>query len=96
MESQITSIERKLYFKTASTHFKSGCPLLALEVLCKLPKKICLIPSPSSMVGSKLSTPVHTPTIVVSGQFDLNLYNDKAPAKADEMDWSASLATDKR
>uniref|UniRef100_A0A915I9Y3 RAVE complex protein Rav1 C-terminal domain-containing protein n=1 Tax=Romanomermis culicivorax TaxID=13658 RepID=A0A915I9Y3_ROMCU len=40
LENQVTPLERKLYFKTASVHFKTGCPLLALEVLCKLPKKM--------------------------------------------------------
>lgn len=35
---KITPIERRLYFTTAHTHFKSGCPMLALEVLSKLPE----------------------------------------------------------
>ena len=33
----ITPVERRLYFTTAHNHFKSGCPMLALEVLSKLP-----------------------------------------------------------
>ncbi|XP_053127959.1 dmX-like protein 2 isoform X3 [Hemicordylus capensis] len=35
---QINLIERKLFFTTANAHFKVGCPVLALEVLSKLPK----------------------------------------------------------
>ncbi|XP_023930909.1 dmX-like protein 2 [Lingula anatina] len=36
----ITPIERRLFFHTAHTHLKAGCPLLALEVLTKLPDVI--------------------------------------------------------
>ncbi|XP_047678212.1 dmX-like protein 2 isoform X3 [Tachysurus fulvidraco] len=35
---QINLIERKLFFTTANAHFKVGCPVLALEVLSKIPK----------------------------------------------------------
>ncbi len=35
---RITPVERRLYFSTANAHFKSGCPMLALEVLQKLPE----------------------------------------------------------
>ena len=34
----ITSVERRLFFKTANVYFRAGCPQLALEVLCKLPE----------------------------------------------------------
>ncbi|CAG0879086.1 unnamed protein product [Darwinula stevensoni] len=36
----VTAAERRLYFTTAHAHFRSGCPALALEVLCKLPPLI--------------------------------------------------------
>ncbi|XP_006162399.1 dmX-like protein 1 isoform X2 [Tupaia chinensis] len=32
--------ERRLFFSTASAHLKAGCPMLALEVLSKMPKVI--------------------------------------------------------
>lgn len=35
---KITKNERRLYFRTACTHLTSGCPLLALDVLNRLPK----------------------------------------------------------
>ncbi|XP_048375702.1 dmX-like protein 2 [Sphaerodactylus townsendi] len=35
---KINLIERKLFFTTANAHFKVGCPVLALEVLSKLPQ----------------------------------------------------------
>nr|XP_033775682.1 dmX-like protein 2 isoform X3 [Geotrypetes seraphini] len=34
---EINLIERKLFFTTANAHFKVGCPVLALEVLSKIP-----------------------------------------------------------
>lgn len=40
MENRVTPSERRLYFRTASTHMASGCPLLALDVLLRLPKNI--------------------------------------------------------
>ncbi|XP_054858297.1 dmX-like protein 2 [Eublepharis macularius] len=38
---KINLIERKLFFTTANAHFKVGCPVLALEVLSKLPQISC-------------------------------------------------------
>ena len=37
---KVTPMERRLFFKTAHTHYRNGCPLLALEVLSKLPPVI--------------------------------------------------------
>ncbi|XP_062310924.1 dmX-like protein 1 isoform X2 [Osmerus eperlanus] len=34
----ITLLERKLFFTAAHTHLQAGCPMLALEVLSKMPK----------------------------------------------------------
>ncbi|XP_059769285.1 dmX-like protein 2 isoform X2 [Balaenoptera ricei] len=44
---KINLIERKLFFTTANAHFKVGCPVLALEVLSKIPKvtKVSALPS---------------------------------------------------
>ena len=36
----VTPIERRLHFTVAYSHLVSGCPLLTLEVLSKLPKYI--------------------------------------------------------
>ncbi|XP_078694772.1 dmX-like protein 2 isoform X2 [Branchiostoma floridae x Branchiostoma belcheri] len=38
LADKITPIERRLYFTTAHAHFTAGCPMLALEVLSKLPQ----------------------------------------------------------
>ncbi|XP_056021522.1 dmX-like protein 2 isoform X2 [Ostrea edulis] len=37
---KVTPMERRLFFRTAHTHYTNGCPLLALEVLSKLPNII--------------------------------------------------------
>ncbi|XP_030614687.1 dmX-like protein 2 isoform X2 [Archocentrus centrarchus] len=51
---EINLIERKLFFTTANAHFKVGCPVLALEVLSKIPK-VCKksVSSPLSKASSK-------------------------------------------
>ncbi|CAG2169135.1 unnamed protein product [Oppiella nova] len=36
----ITPFERRLFFMTAHSHFRAGCPSLALEVLSRLPNRI--------------------------------------------------------
>lgn len=47
-ESSMSPQERCLYFKTASTHLRSGCPTLALEVLSKLPTNVIDLDNPDS------------------------------------------------
>ncbi|MGH0182408.1 UNVERIFIED_CONTAM: hypothetical protein FKN15_021343, partial [Acipenser sinensis] len=36
----INLVERRLFFTAAHAHFKAGCPMLALEVLSKMPKVV--------------------------------------------------------
>jgi hypothetical protein len=48
------SIERRLHFQTAYHYLKVGCPLLALEILAKLPANITL--------STENKTPVETTT----------------------------------
>ncbi|XP_069481661.1 dmX-like protein 1 isoform X2 [Ambystoma mexicanum] len=53
--------ERRLFFTTANAHLKAGCPMLALEVLSKMPKVVMkskpLLRSSSFADTSKDSTP---------------------------------------
>nr|XP_034493175.1 dmX-like protein 2 isoform X7 [Marmota flaviventris] len=56
---KINLIERKLFFTTANAHFKVGCPVLALEVLSKIPKvtKMSALPAkkdPPDFVSKKM------------------------------------------
>ncbi|KAL6082220.1 hypothetical protein STEG23_025380, partial [Scotinomys teguina] len=71
--------ERRLFFSTASAHLKSGCPMLALEVLSKMPKvvkKTKHFCRASSFLTSKDSSP---------------LQSDAKEDKSSAVDWSQSL-----
>lgn len=66
---KITPIERRLFFTTAHMHFKNGCPLLALEVLAKLPTVIDFdkmeesVYEPSTINGENSDACIHSGTI---------------------------------
>ncbi|XP_077146958.1 dmX-like protein 1 isoform X1 [Ranitomeya variabilis] len=74
--------ERRLFFTTAHAHLKAGCPMLALEVLSKMPKVVKrskpLVRTSSLADTSKLSTPLSP------------LLGEKKDS-ACEFDWSNSL-----
>lgn len=53
LEKRLSASERKLYFESASVHLKSGCPLMALDVLRRLPKSYISTPD------SNFSSPRH-------------------------------------
>lgn len=40
MTDSISLVERRLFFTTANAHLQAGCPMLALEILSKMPKVI--------------------------------------------------------
>ncbi|GFO28212.1 Dmx-like protein 2 [Plakobranchus ocellatus] len=40
---QVTPSERRLFFAAAHAHFQNGCPLVAIEVMRKLPKSALLV-----------------------------------------------------
>ncbi|XP_046897782.1 dmX-like protein 2 isoform X2 [Hypomesus transpacificus] len=52
---EINLIERKLFFTTANAHFKVGCPVLALEVLSKIPKVTKKSGSSSQSIGPSVA-----------------------------------------
>ncbi|XP_015198420.2 dmX-like protein 2 isoform X3 [Lepisosteus oculatus] len=58
---EINLIERKLFFTTANAHFKVGCPVLALEVLSKIPKvtkkSTSSLSKESSVINARSSQP---------------------------------------
>lgn len=66
---KINLIERKLFFTTANAHFKVGCPVLALEVLSKIPKvtKIPALPTkkdqPDSISKKMIDKPSESKTL---------------------------------
>lgn len=60
---KVTPMERKLFFATAHSHYMNGCPLLALEVLSKLPP---LVENTKSSEISNSNT-VISDTVISSG-----------------------------
>ncbi|XP_063044678.1 dmX-like protein 2 [Engraulis encrasicolus] len=80
---EINLIERKLFFTTANAHFKVGCPVLALEVLSKIPKVTKKAGSSSSMSkGSSMAN-------VSSGQ---QQPQENGGGRAADLDWGAAPA----
>ncbi|KAM4602401.1 dmX-like protein 2 [Polymixia lowei] len=95
---EINLIERKLFFTTANAHFKVGCPVLALEVLSKIPK--VTKKSGTSPLGKKSSVPnVNSSQPLENGtQGGLDWGFPAAPTQAwgandgaAELDWSQPL-----
>ncbi|WKY17140.1 hypothetical protein Q1695_001621 [Nippostrongylus brasiliensis] len=43
LETLVTPPERRLYFRTAAVHMAHGCPMLALDVLSRLPKSTSIM-----------------------------------------------------
>lgn len=99
---RITPAERRLYFMTAHEHFKNGCPMLALEVLNKLPDIISLesdltqVASTDSMLYKSSS---HTAdqgraetgkaeAFASAGSID---WSNPVTESASEFDWSAPV-----
>ncbi|KAJ8249356.1 hypothetical protein GJAV_G00233900 [Gymnothorax javanicus] len=88
----INLIERKLFFTTANAHFKVGCPVLALEVLSKIPQ-ITRKVGPSKSGGSSLLA-VGTAQATESGgttAVDLSAPPGGLDSSA-AMDWSQPVA----
>lgn len=80
---KINLIERKLFFTTANAHFKVGCPVLALEVLSKIPKV-----RKKSTVDAEKESP-STPT--QAGVSDSKALRDGAGSG--DTDWSKPIST---
>jgi hypothetical protein len=86
---KITPMERRLYFATAHAHFKTGCPLLALEVLTKLPECTVLDIDASEDGSVKVEfersdSLIETGTITISGS-----------QNASTLDWSRPVSSQK-
>lgn len=72
--------ERRLFFSTASAHLKSGCPMLALEVLSKMPK-----------VVKKTKNFYRASTSFFTSKDSSPLQSDSREDKSSAVDWSQSL-----
>ncbi|KAF3821460.1 hypothetical protein GH733_009502, partial [Mirounga leonina] len=74
--------ERRLFFTTASAHLKAGCPMLALEVLSKMPKVI-----KKTKPFCRTSSFLDTSKDCSPSPLKLDAREDKSSA----IDWSQSL-----
>ncbi|XP_010153929.1 PREDICTED: dmX-like protein 2 isoform X3 [Eurypyga helias] len=79
---KINLIERKLFFTTANAHFKVGCPVLALEVLSKIPK----VRKKSTVAAEKNSS-----SPLQAGVSDSEALRDAAVSG--DIDWSKPIST---
>ncbi|XP_068103218.1 dmX-like protein 1 isoform X2 [Hyperolius riggenbachi] len=82
LADKINLSERRLFFTTAHAHLKAGCPMLALEVLSKMPK-----------VVKKLKPLLRTSSLADSSKGSLPtspLPGDKKDSACD-FDWSNSM-----
>ncbi|XP_074773163.1 dmX-like protein 2 isoform X9 [Athene noctua] len=80
---KINLIERKLFFTTANAHFKVGCPVLALEVLSKIPK----VRKKSAVAAEKDSSS----SPIQAGVSDSKALGDGAGSA--DTDWSKPIST---
>nr|XP_051700074.1 dmX-like protein 1 isoform X6 [Oryctolagus cuniculus] len=76
----ISLSERRLFFTTASAHLKAGCPMLALEVLSKMPKVI-----------TKTKAFYKASSFLDTGRGSSPLKLDAEEDKSSAVDWSESL-----
>uniref|UniRef100_A0AC35TZX5 WD_REPEATS_REGION domain-containing protein n=1 Tax=Rhabditophanes sp. KR3021 TaxID=114890 RepID=A0AC35TZX5_9BILA len=74
---RVTASERRLFFRTASVHMTSGCPLLALDVLQRLPSNIQSVVSDSVSLNEIFED---------EPKQELNTLNKDE--KVDNFDWS--------
>lgn len=87
---KVTPLERRLFFTTAHTHYKNGCPLLALEVLSKLPPVI----ENASAKSVKDFAPVSSSAEIQTGTIDPFIKEEPSNSvmnKSDSVDWGKPL-----
>lgn len=88
---EINLIERKLFFTTANAHFKVGCPLLALEVLSKIPnvtKKASSLSKGSSVANVSAGQPQENESKAAEADWSAPAWGADASAG---LDWSQPL-----
>ncbi|GMT36366.1 hypothetical protein PFISCL1PPCAC_27663 [Pristionchus fissidentatus] len=90
LEVLITPPERRLYFRTAGQHMALGCPMLALDVLSRLPKEIAMLGEGSESLRDILVNEVEEYNMT---PMPLSAKNSVAPSatpkKEENVDWSA-------
>uniref|UniRef100_A0A5F8GCU3 Dmx like 1 n=1 Tax=Monodelphis domestica TaxID=13616 RepID=A0A5F8GCU3_MONDO len=88
LAGKINLSERRLFFTTAHAHLKAGCPMLALEVLSKMPKVI----KKSKLFYRTCSFPDTSKDYSPSSPLRL----DTKDYKSSSIDWSQSAINDEQ
>ncbi|GMT07275.1 hypothetical protein PENTCL1PPCAC_29449, partial [Pristionchus entomophagus] len=91
LEVLITPPERRLYFRTAGQHMALGCPMLALDVLSRLPKEIAMLGEGSESLRDILSQEVeeyNMTSMPLSAKTSVG-QTKEPPKKEENVDWSA-------
>uniref|UniRef100_A0A3B1IUU4 Dmx-like 2 n=1 Tax=Astyanax mexicanus TaxID=7994 RepID=A0A3B1IUU4_ASTMX len=89
---EINLIERKLFFTTANAHFKVGCPVLALEVLSKIPKVTKKALSKGTSQGNVSAS--HFNTLNVTEGLDWSQPLIKTEDEGLQLDWGENKDED--
>lgn len=84
---KVTPLERRLFFTTAHTHYKNGCPLLALEVLSKLPPVI----ENASAKTLRDFAPVSSSAAIETGTIDPFNQESEPINKSDSLNWGQPI-----
>ncbi|VDI15900.1 Hypothetical predicted protein [Mytilus galloprovincialis] len=84
---KVTPLERRLFFTTAHTHYKNGCPLLALEVLSKLPPVI----ENASAKTLRDFAPVTSSAAIETGTIDPFNQESEPINKSDSLNWGQPI-----
>ncbi|XP_052793147.1 dmX-like protein 2 isoform X3 [Mya arenaria] len=95
---RVTPMERRLFFATAHAHYKNGNPILALEVLSKLPSIV--LPEDDIDVESQMSKSESDACINTGNLSDISetVSNGHDPGKvqsSESMDWSQPVVASK-
>ena len=89
----ITPVERRLYFTTAASHFRNGCPALALEVLAQLPSLVDLNGDLSnSASNSSLSKTQANVRIEIKSPTSPKVIESASALMDDSLDWSRPIS----
>ncbi|CAI2358263.1 unnamed protein product [Caenorhabditis sp. 36 PRJEB53466] len=82
LESILTPPERRLFFRTSAEHMARGCPMLSLDVLTMLPKRISIVQDFEEALKSLLN------------EYSVVLNVAALPDKTVHVDWSQPTFSD--
>ncbi|CAI5454853.1 unnamed protein product [Caenorhabditis angaria] len=90
LENIVTPPERRLFFRTAAEHMARGCPMLSLDVLSRLPKRISMVQDYDEALkillgGNQSSEPVVLETVE---NVDWSAPTDVVEKDELSLDWS--------